>query len=65
MVDVNVWVLCPKCHQRSGTRMPITVNPPNIYYECEQCGHVWMVAPPRSPEKTSGPLSKNRNDDFS
>jgi hypothetical protein len=46
--------------------MPITVNRPNIYYECEQCGHVWMVAPtPLSRKNTSGPLSKNRNDDFS
>jgi transposase-like protein len=38
-----VWVICPRCLQRSGVLLPGHSAGPNRF-ECDDCGHEWTEA---------------------
>jgi len=39
------WRRCPECHLRNGTSLQLSVDLPDHYFECHNCGHVWKAAP--------------------
>jgi len=51
-VPITIWATCPKCQQKAGVPMHMTVAPHMIDFECEVCGHVWRIPDPANPPKT-------------
>ena len=43
-----LWVICPKCHQRSGMSLTTPTRDSLVaQFECDDCGHVWTQPPPK------------------
>jgi Zn ribbon nucleic-acid-binding protein len=41
-----LWIICPKCRQRSGVVLPLNRVNPVESFECTDCGHFWTMPRP-------------------